>query len=69
MSNIFSRNSLLYGQDFADKLTNAKIAICGVGAVGSVVAEALARLGVGTFFLFDFELHLQILYGFDIFHQ
>ncbi len=55
MSNIFSRNSLLYGQDFADKLTNAKIAICGVGAVGSVVAEALARLGVGTFFLFDFD--------------
>lgn len=51
----FSRSRILYGENFQKVLENSSIAICGVGAVGSFAAEALARVGVGEFFLFDFD--------------
>ena len=43
-----------------EKLKNAKVAVIGVGAIGSIVADLLARIGVGTIYLFDYdtvELH------------
>lgn len=53
MLNEFSRTQLLLGEEAMEKLNNAKVAIFGIGGVGSYVAEALARCGIGSFALFD----------------
>ena len=49
----FVRTSLVWGNKALQKLNNAKIAIFGLGGVGSYVAEGLARAGVGSFVLVD----------------
>ena len=49
----FSRTSLLIGKDNLQKLSNAHVALFGVGGVGGFVAEALVRSGVGNITLFD----------------
>ena len=38
-----------------DKLTNARVCICGLGGLGSAIAIALARVGVGHLHLIDFD--------------
>lgn len=53
MSDQFSRTELLIGKQGLDKLKNAKIAVFGIGGVGSFVVEGLARAGVGNFILID----------------
>ena len=53
MSEQFSRTELLIGKERIEKLVNSKVAIFGIGGVGSFVAEALARAGVGSFLLID----------------
>lgn len=53
MSDIFSRNRLLMGEDNLKKLKGSKVALFGIGGVGGYVAEALARSGVGSFLLVD----------------
>ena len=50
---MIGRNAILYGGEVCEKLGGAVAAICGCGAVGSFAAEALARLGVGRFRLYD----------------
>ncbi len=45
----------LYGEDGANKLINAHVAVIGLGGVGSWSAEALARSGVGTMTLIDLD--------------
>ncbi len=49
----FSRSELLLGADSTAKLGCARVAIFGVGGVGSFVAEGLARSGIGHFVLVD----------------
>lgn len=49
----FSRTEMLIGKENIQKLQQAKVAIFGIGGVGSYVAEALARAGVGNFILVD----------------
>ncbi|HIT88817.1 MAG TPA: tRNA threonylcarbamoyladenosine dehydratase [Candidatus Merdenecus merdavium] len=51
----FSRTELVIGTENLEKLKNSRIAIFGVGGVGSYVVEALARSGVGTLDLFDHD--------------
>ena len=51
--NQFSRTELLIGKDGIEKLANAKVAVFGIGGVGSFVVEGLARAGVGNFILVD----------------
>ena len=51
--NQFSRTELLIGKDGVEKLNNAKVAVFGVGGVGSFVVEGLVRAGVGNFILVD----------------
>lgn len=50
-----SRIENLIGKEGLKKLKNKHILICGVGGVGSFVAEALARSGIGKLTLIDFD--------------
>lgn len=49
----FSRSELLLGPESTEILRKKYIAIFGIGGVGSYLAEALARSGIGHFILFD----------------
>ena len=49
----FSRTELLIGKEGIEKLKNSKVAIFGIGGVGSYVVEGLARAGVYNFLLVD----------------
>lgn len=51
----FSRTEMLIGNSGMEKLKNAKVAIFGIGGVGSFVCEGLARSGVGNFILIDYD--------------
>lgn len=51
----FRRFSALIGEEGFLKIKNSKIAIFGIGGVGSYAAEALARSGVGHLILVDFD--------------
>lgn len=53
MSDQFSRTELLIGKASIEKLNKAKVAIFGIGGVGSFVVEGLARAGVWNFILVD----------------
>ena len=53
MLNQFSRTELLIGKDGIQKLQNAKVAVFGIGGVGSYVVEGLVRAGIGNFILVD----------------
>lgn len=53
MLNEFSRTELLLGAEGMDRLQNARIAVFGVGGVGTFAAEALVRSGIGAIDLFD----------------
>lgn len=56
MSNQFSRTELLIGKEAQEKLKNSKIAIFGIGGVGSFVVEGLVRAGVQNFILVDKDI-------------
>lgn len=45
----------LYGEDGAERISRAHVAIVGIGGVGSWAAEALARSGVGTITMIDLD--------------
>ncbi len=51
--NQFSRTELIIGKDAIKKLNNSKVAIFGIGGVGSYVVEGLARAGIQNFILVD----------------
>jgi tRNA A37 threonylcarbamoyladenosine dehydratase len=53
MLNQFSRTELLIGKDAIDKLKKSKVAVFGIGGVGSYVVEGLVRAGIGNFVLVD----------------
>ncbi len=49
----FSRTELAIGPEGMDVLRNARVAVLGIGGVGSFAAEALCRSGIGTIVLVD----------------
>lgn len=49
----FSRTELLLGKEAMDRLSDARVAVFGIGGVGGYVCEALVRSGVGAFDLID----------------
>ena len=55
MDNKFSRTEMLFGNEGMEKLNEAKVAVFGLGGVGSFVCEGLARAGVGNFVLVDYD--------------
>ena len=56
MENQFSRTELVIGCEGVNILKNSKVAIFGVGGVGSFAVEGLARAGVGNFLLVDSDV-------------
>lgn len=51
----FARLEQLLGKAAVDRLKNSRVAVFGLGAVGSFVVEALARSGIGYLRLVDFD--------------
>ncbi|MCI8309668.1 MAG: tRNA threonylcarbamoyladenosine dehydratase [Clostridia bacterium] len=49
----FSREELIIGRENIEKLNKSKVAIFGIGGVGSFVIEGLVRAGIGKFILVD----------------
>ena len=52
----FSRTKLIIGQAGLDRLRTSKVAVFGLGGVGSFAAEAIARVGVGRILLVDYDV-------------
>jgi tRNA A37 threonylcarbamoyladenosine dehydratase len=52
----FSRTQLLIGEAGLKKLAASSVTVIGLGAVGSLCVEALARAGVGSFRVVDFDV-------------
>ena len=55
MLNQFSRTELLIGKEAMEKIYSSKVAIFGIGGVGSFVVEALARVGIGHLVIVDYD--------------
>ncbi|MCL1816121.1 MAG: tRNA threonylcarbamoyladenosine dehydratase [Clostridiales bacterium] len=53
---IFQRNLLLWGDAAQDRLRRSRVVLAGLGGVGSYVAEALARSGIGNMALIDHDI-------------
>ena len=53
MLNQFSRTELILGKENVNKIRQAKVAVFGLGGVGSFVVEGLTRAGVENFILVD----------------
>lgn len=53
MKDAFVRTALLLGEPAVERLKRSRVAVFGVGGVGSFAVEALARGGVGSLSLFD----------------
>lgn len=47
--------AIRHGTDLQQKFSSASVALCGLGGLGSNVAVSLARAGVGTLRLIDFD--------------
>jgi tRNA A37 threonylcarbamoyladenosine dehydratase len=56
MSDQFSRSRYILGVDGLARLALARVAIFGIGGVGSFAAEAIARSGVGQIDLIDHDV-------------
>ena len=56
MNEQFLRTSLLLGENNIEKIYNSKVTVIGLGAVGSFATEILARVGVGSLLLVDFDV-------------
>lgn len=71
MENFLERLEMLYGQEAVARLKQCKIAVFGVGGVGSYAVEALARCGIGRLDLFDSDevavsnINRQLIATFD----
>ncbi len=48
-----SRTAYVYGEEPINKLSQARVAVLGVGGVGGYICEALCRAGVGHIDVFD----------------
>lgn len=51
--NQFSRTELIIGKKNSERIKSSKVAVFGIGGVGSFVVEGLARAGISNFILVD----------------
>lgn len=56
MENQYSRTTMLIGEDAVATLKKSRVAVFGIGGVGSYVVEALARAGVGKLDIIDNDI-------------
>lgn len=56
MKTVYDRTELLIGQDGIDSLRNGAVIVFGLGGVGGMAVEALARAGVGNLTIVDFDV-------------
>ena len=56
MDSRFSRTELLLGKEGMEVLKRSKVAIFGIGGVGSFAAEALVRSGLGKVVIIDYDI-------------
>lgn len=56
LSNKYKCNAMAFSDDMAKDLSTLTACIVGVSGTGSIVAEMLARLGVGRLILIDFDV-------------
>jgi len=54
--NQFTRSEILISKENILKLNQVRVAVIGLGGVGSFATEALARAGIGNFLIIDFDL-------------
>lgn len=54
--NFLEKTKILIGEEKLNLLSNSKICIFGLGGVGSSVIESLVRAGIGTFYLYDYDI-------------
>lgn len=57
---LFYNSALLFSNESMEKIKNAKVAVAGVGGVGSIAVEMLARVGVGTLKLADPDVYSEV---------
>ena len=55
MDNWLNRTELLLGESSIQKLRDSSVCVVGLGGVGSHAVEVLARSGIGSFLLIDFD--------------
>ena len=48
-----------HGEELQKRFSSAAVAVCGLGGLGSAIAIALARVGIGKLILIDFD-HVDI---------
>ena len=56
MHDALIRTEMLLGADHMKRLRTARVAVFGIGGVGSYAVEALARSGIGNLDLIDNDL-------------
>lgn len=56
METVYDRTELLIGQDNVNRLKEGAVIVFGIGGVGGMVCEALARAGVGKIGIVDFDI-------------
>ena len=52
----FARTKLIIGEEGLEALNSAHVAVFGIGGVGGAACEALARSGIGTLTLVDYDV-------------
>ncbi len=55
MVHAYTRTEMLIGPEALAKLKQSKVAVFGIGGVGSFTVEALARCGIGSLVLVDYD--------------
>ena len=50
---LFYNSALLFSEKDMEKLSKSTVAIAGIGGVGSIITEMLARNGIGNLILAD----------------
>ena len=51
-----TRSEILIGIENLDKLRQSTVAVFGLGGVGGYAAEAIARAGIGTMIIADYDI-------------
>ena len=72
MGKQFDRITLLFGDEYIEKLKDKKVVIFGIGGVGGYVCEGLVRSGISNFLLVDADtvdetnFNRQIISSYDV---